>query len=491
MDDDIVIEPDSILRAVAFSRFARRPMLVGGQMLDLQVRSRLHSMGEVVDPRAFTWRDAPRSSRRPRLRRRAVAPADSSVDLHRRVDVDYNGWWMCLIPRAVAAGLGLPLPLFIKWDDAEYGLRAAAAGYPTASLPGVAVWHLPWSDKDDTTDWQAYFHLRNRLVVAAMHGTRPVGRPDASTACAARAKHLLSLEYSTVALQERAVEDFRAGPAHLFDLLAGRAAGRPQERTGFTDGRVLPSAGGSACPRWTRTRRTPAAPAGHPWSPGPPRWPAVSCATCAGAVPAPRRPQLNVAARDARWYLLSRIDGATVATSDGRGVAYRKRDPGRSGGCSAVPWRRTRAWRPNGRACAARTVTARRGPRVRNGVDAGCSTLSVPGADSRRSGRCRAAGPRARPARARSSPRWTSRSPRDRLDLALADQVGQPGRQFGHGVGRNGDQQRISARWPGATRGLASVSLMTSTSAADRSDGKSGSLPAQRHSADQGIAPRA
>jgi galactofuranosylgalactofuranosylrhamnosyl-N-acetylglucosaminyl-diphospho-decaprenol beta-1,5/1,6-galactofuranosyltransferase len=39
------------------------------------------------------------------------------------------------------------------------------------------------------------------------------------------------------------------------------------------------------------------------------------------------RPQLNIAARDARWFLLSRIDGATVATSDGRGVAYRKRNP--------------------------------------------------------------------------------------------------------------------------------------------------------------------
>jgi galactofuranosylgalactofuranosylrhamnosyl-N-acetylglucosaminyl-diphospho-decaprenol beta-1,5/1,6-galactofuranosyltransferase len=39
------------------------------------------------------------------------------------------------------------------------------------------------------------------------------------------------------------------------------------------------------------------------------------------------RPQLNIAAQDARWFLLSRLDGATVGTSDGRGVAYRKRDP--------------------------------------------------------------------------------------------------------------------------------------------------------------------
>ena len=36
-------------------------------------------------------------------------------------------------------------------------------------MPGVAIWHMAWSDKDDAIDWQAYFHLRNRLVVAAMH----------------------------------------------------------------------------------------------------------------------------------------------------------------------------------------------------------------------------------------------------------------------------------------------------------------------------------
>ena len=34
---------------------------------------------------------------------------------------------MCLIPRVVIEEIGLSLPLFIKWDDAEYGLRAKAA----------------------------------------------------------------------------------------------------------------------------------------------------------------------------------------------------------------------------------------------------------------------------------------------------------------------------------------------------------------------------
>ena len=49
MDDDIRIEPDSILRALALNRFAKTPTLIGGQMLNLQEPSHLHVMGEVVD----------------------------------------------------------------------------------------------------------------------------------------------------------------------------------------------------------------------------------------------------------------------------------------------------------------------------------------------------------------------------------------------------------------------------------------------------------
>jgi galactofuranosylgalactofuranosylrhamnosyl-N-acetylglucosaminyl-diphospho-decaprenol beta-1,5/1,6-galactofuranosyltransferase len=38
-------------------------------------------------------------------------------------------------------------------------------------------------------------------------------------------------------------------------------------------------------------------------------------------------PQLNLAFHDARWFLLSRLDSATVGTADGRGVTFRQRDP--------------------------------------------------------------------------------------------------------------------------------------------------------------------
>ncbi len=325
MDDDIAVEPDSILRAIAFSRFAERPMLVGGQMLNLQERSHLHSMGEVVDWYGFMWRGAPGVVYDHDL---ADEPLRETPWLHRRIDVDYNGWWTCLIPRAVVEDIGLPLPFFLKWDDTEYGLRAARAGYPTASVPGIAVWHQPWSDKDDATDWQAYFHLRNRLVTAAMYGSAkpPYGLLKSLTK--GTLKHLLSLQYSTVALQDLAVQDFVAGPAGLFDLLPtalGRAA---KLRSGYDDAKVLPSA--KALPLPSMGSVTAESFLRPPVGTVPIAKKLLGSVVHNLVAPKPEhheRPQLNIPAQDARWFLLSKLDGATVSTSDGTGISYRKRNP--------------------------------------------------------------------------------------------------------------------------------------------------------------------
>ena len=324
MDDDIVLEPDSILRAVAFSRFSRTPMLVGGQMFSLQARSKLHAWGEVVDRRSMRWDTAPNTEYDHDF---AQDPLRQTKWLHRRADVDYNAWWMCLIPRVVAEDIGLPLPLFIKWDDVEYGLRAGAAGYPTATVPGVGIWHMSFADKDDATDWQSYFHLRNRLVGAAIHGAEEVPRAMLRDSLKHALKHAMSMEYSTLALQEMAIRDFLAGPEALVAKLS-TALGEVRARCAeFDDGRVvpskelpLPSTGQRAAQRMLT----------------PPTNPVTIGATLARRLlhqlkpvdpEARRRPQLAVAAQDARWFLLSGVDGVTVSTSDGRGVTYRKRDP--------------------------------------------------------------------------------------------------------------------------------------------------------------------
>jgi galactofuranosylgalactofuranosylrhamnosyl-N-acetylglucosaminyl-diphospho-decaprenol beta-1,5/1,6-galactofuranosyltransferase len=328
MDDDIRIEPDSILRALALNRFAKTPTIVGGQMLNLQEPSHLHVMGEVVNRANFMWTNAPFTEYDHDFAKYPLGGDDEdgrSKLLHRRIDVDYNGWWMCMIPRQVAEELGQPLPLFIKWDDADYGLRAAEHGYPTVTMPGTAIWHMAWSDKDDAIDWQAYFHLRNRLVVSALHWDAPVAGLIKSS-LKATVKHLMCLEYSTVAIQNKAIDDFLAGPEHIFSILESALPQVRALRQQYPDAVVLPGATALPAPSGrTKAHKPPAIP------------PVIAYRLARGLVHQLRaadpahheRPQLNVATQDARWFLLCNVDGVTVTTADGRGVVYRQRDRAR------------------------------------------------------------------------------------------------------------------------------------------------------------------
>ncbi|MCU1606270.1 MAG: hypothetical protein JWP46_2735 [Modestobacter sp.] len=324
LDDDVQLEPDSIARAFAFARFTKQPMLVGGQMLALQDRSVLHTMGEVVARDKFFWRAAPNTEYAHDFAKKSLR---KSPDLHRRIDVDYTGWWMCLIPRVVIERLGLALPVFIKWDDAEYGIRAGEHGIPTATLPGVAVWHLSWSDKDDTAGWQAYFHTRNRLVAAALHTPHKRGGKLLQDTFKFDLKFLIMLQYATAALHHRAYEDFLAGPEKLFPLLPTALPTALEHQGDYPDGRVigsssdlpLPSMGAIKAERFMK----------------PPTTPVTIGRTLLAALvhnlrrPRPdaaERPQMNISAQDARWFLLSRLDSATVGTADGRGVTFRRRE---------------------------------------------------------------------------------------------------------------------------------------------------------------------
>jgi galactofuranosylgalactofuranosylrhamnosyl-N-acetylglucosaminyl-diphospho-decaprenol beta-1,5/1,6-galactofuranosyltransferase len=299
-------------------------MLVGGQMLSLQARSQLSTMGEVVDRNTFLWRNAPATEPHHDLAERTLR---QTPWLHRRTDVDYNAWWMCLIPRAVAEDLGLPLPFFIKWDDAEYGLRARSRGYRTATVPGIAIWHMSFLEKDDTSDWQAYFHYRNRYVAAALHG------PDNPSALLRDTikrtlRHLLLMEYSAVALQDMALRDFLAGPEALFPKLPVILGEIRAKRAEYDDGRPLDSA--------TQVPLSDLDALAAQVFPEPPTHKVAIAKGLARSVlhnlrsPDPAHlnvPQRNIPSRQALWFVLSRLDSATVSTPDGRGVTFRRRDP--------------------------------------------------------------------------------------------------------------------------------------------------------------------
>lgn len=212
LDDDVAVEPDSVLRAAAFADACTRPTLVGGQMLDLRRPTVLHTPGERVDPHRFLWETVPPGREDVDL---AVERWRTTPELHRRLDVGFNAWWTCLLPLEVLRRTGLALPLFLKWDDVEHGLRAAAHGVPTVTLPGVAVWHEPWAGKPDALGWQAYYHHRNRLIAGLLHSPRPLGGALWPESLQHTVRALRTGRRDVAALRLLAMRDLLDGPDRL------------------------------------------------------------------------------------------------------------------------------------------------------------------------------------------------------------------------------------------------------------------------------------
>ena len=328
MDDDVVCEPEGIIRAVTFADLARRPTIVGGHMFSLYAKSRLHSFGEVVQPWRFWWQSAPGVFNDWDF---DVRNLRSARWMHRRIDVDYNGWFMCLIPLQLLDELGLSLPVFIKWDDSEFGLRAKDAGYPTVTFPGAAVWHIPWTDKNDALDWQSYFHQRNRFIAALLHSPYDRGGRMVRESLNHQVKHLVSMQYSTVELRHQALEDVLAGPHRLHETLGTKLPEIRALAKEFLDAQL--QADPDAFPA-VRRKKPPRKGRDESVIPG-----RLGMLVTAGMAPlrqlrpvrplARKHPESEVPAMDAKWFRLARYDSAIVSMPDGTSAALYKRDPER------------------------------------------------------------------------------------------------------------------------------------------------------------------
>ena len=325
LDDDVEAETEGLVRAVTFGDLCRRTTIVGGHMFSLFQKTQLHSWGEKVEPYRFWWGSAPGVIPGWDLGARNIR---SARWLHARIDVDYNGWFMCLIPSEVLAQIGLSLPVFIKWDDSEYGLRAKEAGFPTVTFPGAAVWHIPWTDKNDALDWQAYFHHRNRFIAALLHSGYPRGGRLVRESLNHQVKHLVSMQYSTVELRHRALEDVLAGPERLHEVLATKLPEIRELVKGYDDAALE-----SDRNRFPDLKRHKLPRKGREPSP------VISGkqATVQALLQPLRQlrkprdlakeyPEAEVMAQDAKWHKIARYDSALVSMPDGTAAAFYRRD---------------------------------------------------------------------------------------------------------------------------------------------------------------------
>jgi galactofuranosylgalactofuranosylrhamnosyl-N-acetylglucosaminyl-diphospho-decaprenol beta-1,5/1,6-galactofuranosyltransferase len=324
LDDDVEVEPESIRRAIMFANFCTKPAIVGGHMFDMYDKARLHAYAEGIRWKPFMW--GPFTPSRHDF---GQANLRQTTWLHRRYDVDYNGWWMSLLPISTVKEIGLSLPIFIKWDDAEFSLRAREYGVPTVTLPGAAVWHVSWVDKDDTHDWQAFFHARNRLVAALLHSPEKRGGRLWRSNLAADVKNLLTMDYYTVAMRMEAIRNVFEGPDQLQGDMMDRLPRVRELGKHFREATIIKDS--AEIPHFP-AREIMAVTTGKS-DPGPRginflAWMFRQVARHSRKVTTDiSRPQGHLSYQDARWFEVPNWDSVLISRAEGSGATWHVRDP--------------------------------------------------------------------------------------------------------------------------------------------------------------------
>jgi galactofuranosylgalactofuranosylrhamnosyl-N-acetylglucosaminyl-diphospho-decaprenol beta-1,5/1,6-galactofuranosyltransferase len=204
MDDDVVFEPESIVRAAAFLSLARSAVAVAGHMLD---RSRPRELVECGS------RYLPEHLRIDEPRRRRVDSREGLTAFLEPEARHYGGWWFYAFPLATLERAGLPLPLFLRGDDVEFGCRLFHGGVPTLALPGVAVWHESFEAK--ARSWHPFYELRNLLIAGALHFPHTPARAVARPFFSRLLDELLTFDYYEAWLMCEAAAAYLRGPLAL------------------------------------------------------------------------------------------------------------------------------------------------------------------------------------------------------------------------------------------------------------------------------------
>lgn len=72
---------------------------------------------------------------------------------------EYNAWWYNAVPISVVTYDNLPMPIFFRGDDVEFGLRNKKH---VILMNGICVWHEPFEYKYSSITF--YYIFRNRLI---------------------------------------------------------------------------------------------------------------------------------------------------------------------------------------------------------------------------------------------------------------------------------------------------------------------------------------
>jgi GT2 family glycosyltransferase len=153
MDDDISLEPESIVRTISLLSYADSPDLcVHGAMISEEQPWMQFEAGSAYEFRSVYPLRA--HGRGIDLRQRSEVVHD-----YLEVDLDYSAWWFTVFPMHI--GVDNPLPVFVRGDDVAFGLMHT--GQHTVTLNGISVWHADFALKNNPSS--LYYEVRNFALI--------------------------------------------------------------------------------------------------------------------------------------------------------------------------------------------------------------------------------------------------------------------------------------------------------------------------------------
>lgn len=157
MDDDVVLEPESIIRLYAVLSYLKKEYqgeIVAGRMFRLDDLKVQYTAAEV-------WNGGEICHVGHNL---DMTEKENLLEVNNSCGAEYGGWWFHCIPYGFVKD-NRPLPFFVHCDDVEYGLRHG--GTPII-LNGIQVWHETYEYRQGLD--VAYYDMRNSLIVNAIYG---------------------------------------------------------------------------------------------------------------------------------------------------------------------------------------------------------------------------------------------------------------------------------------------------------------------------------
>jgi len=203
MDDDIVIEPEALLKTYCILTLLKEEYadaFIGGAMLRLDKRYMQVEAGAA-------WNGGYLNSLKSGLDlRNCDACLYNEIEEYR----EFNAWWYCCFPMSVVREDNLPLPLFIRGDDVEYGLRNMKH---LILMNGICVWHEPFENK--YSSFLEYYIVRNQLIDNSFHCQWFNAKHLKANIMRHCMQEIMYYRYKNIDLYVRGVEDFLKGPEWL------------------------------------------------------------------------------------------------------------------------------------------------------------------------------------------------------------------------------------------------------------------------------------